>query len=70
MDSRFTNILKGGLIATTVMTLVMLIAPMIGMPKLLDEKLQKSDLDVGTVKENLRRRSSIASPAGEFLRRF
>lgn len=34
MDSRFTNIIKGGLIATAIMTLVMLMAPLMGMPKM------------------------------------
>jgi uncharacterized membrane protein YagU involved in acid resistance len=34
MDSRFTKSLKGGLIATAVMTIVMLMAPLMGMPKM------------------------------------
>lgn len=34
MDSRFTNILKGGLMATAIMTVVILMAPMMGMPKM------------------------------------
>ncbi len=34
MNKNLITILKGGLIATTVMTLIMLVAPMMGMPKM------------------------------------
>ncbi len=39
MNKRFITILKGGLIATSAMTILMLIAPMMGMPKMLIGKM-------------------------------
>ena len=34
MNENMSSILKGGLIATTAMTLLMMVAPMMGMPKM------------------------------------
>ncbi len=39
MNKRFITILKGGLSATSAMTILMLIAPMMGMPKMLIGKM-------------------------------